>query len=52
MRTRVRHKSVVTGRPACNAIERFFPAHGERCSPETYINACTGTYYMNGHPEP
>ena len=40
------------GRAAYNAIEWFFPAHGQKFSPGTYINACTGTYYLHGHPEP
>jgi hypothetical protein len=40
------------GRSAYNAIEWYFPQHGQKFSAGTYINACTGTYYMNGHPEP
>jgi hypothetical protein len=40
------------GRPAYNAIEWYFPHRGQKFSPGTYINACTGTYYMHGHPEP
>ena len=40
------------GRSAYNAIEWYFPSHGQKFSSGTYINACTGTYYMNGHPEP
>ena len=39
------------GRAAYNAIEWYFPAHGQKFSPGNYINACTGTYYMNGHAE-
>lgn len=40
------------GRPAYDAIEWYFPRHGQKFSQGTYINACTGTYYMNGHPQP
>jgi hypothetical protein len=40
------------GRSAYNAIEWYFPSHGQKFSSGTYINACTGTYYLNGHPEP
>ena len=40
------------GRAAYNAIEWYFPAHGQKFSPGNYINACTGAYYMNGHAEP
>ncbi len=40
------------GRAAYNAIEWYFPSHGQKFSSGTYINACTGTYYLNGHPEP
>ncbi|MBV8216956.1 MAG: hypothetical protein JO325_00715 [Solirubrobacterales bacterium] len=40
------------GRLAYNAIEWYFPQHGQKFSPGTYINACTGTYYMDGHAEP
>lgn len=43
---------VCHGRAAYNAIEWFFPQHGQKFSAGTYINACTGTYYMRGHPEP
>jgi len=39
------------GRPAYNAIEWYYPRHGERFSPGNYINACTGRYYTNGHPD-
>ena len=38
------------GRPAYNAIEWYFPRHGQQFTPGDYINACTGTYYTNGHP--
>jgi hypothetical protein len=40
------------GRSAYNAIEWYFPQHGQKFSPGTYINACTGTYYLHGHAEP
>jgi hypothetical protein len=40
------------GREAYRAIEWYFPSHGQKFSAGTYINACTGTYYMNGHPLP
>jgi hypothetical protein len=40
------------GRSAYDAIEWYFPRHGQKFSAGTYINACTGTYYMNGHREP
>jgi hypothetical protein len=40
------------GRLAYNAIEWYFPRHEQKFSAGNYINACTGTYYMDGHPEP
>ena len=40
------------GRSAYNAIEWYFPQHGQKFSAGTYINACTGTYYMDGQPDP
>jgi len=33
------------GRRAYDAIEWYFPQHGQRFDPHDYINACTGTYY-------
>ncbi|HTU84687.1 MAG TPA: hypothetical protein VMF57_03875 [Solirubrobacteraceae bacterium] len=39
------------GRSAYDAIEWYFTQHRQKFSPGTYINACTGTYYMNGHAE-
>ena len=33
------------GRPAYDAIEWYFPQHGQHFNPRQYINACTGTYY-------
>jgi len=38
------------GRSAYNAIEWYFPQHGQHFSAGTYINACTGTYYQGGKP--
>jgi hypothetical protein len=32
------------GRLAYDAIEWYFPRHGQKISPGTYISACTGTY--------
>jgi hypothetical protein len=40
------------GRPAYDAIEWYFPQHKQKFSAGTYINACTGTYYVHGHAEP
>lgn len=40
------------GRSAYNAIEWYFPQHEVRFDPGTYINACTGTHYLNGHAQP
>ena len=40
------------GQPAYDAIEWYFPRHGQKFKAGTYINACTGTYYLNGHAEP
>jgi hypothetical protein len=37
------------GKSAYDAIEWFFPSRGQRFSSGTYINACTGKYYLNGH---
>ena len=39
------------GRSAYDAIEWFFPEHGQRFNAGTYINACTGMYYYRGRPE-
>jgi hypothetical protein len=33
------------GRRAYDAIEWYFPQHGQRFNPHEYINACTGAYY-------
>jgi hypothetical protein len=33
------------GRRAYDAIEWYFPQHGQRFNPHLCINACTGTYY-------
>ena len=42
------HLGTCKGRPAYDAIEWYFPDHGERFNAGTYINACTGAYYTNG----
>ncbi len=36
------------GRRAYDAIEWYFPQHGQHFDPHQYINACTGTYYPTG----
>jgi hypothetical protein len=36
------------GRRAYDAIEWYYPQHGERFNPRQYINACTGAYYPMG----
>ncbi len=33
------------GRRAYDAIEWYFPAHGQRFNPRQYIDGCTGKYY-------
>ncbi len=33
------------GRRAYDAIEWYFPQHGEHFNPRQYINACTGEYF-------
>ena len=33
------------GRRAYDAIEWYFPQHGDHFNPRQYINACTGQYY-------
>jgi hypothetical protein len=40
------------GTRAYNAVEWYFPAHGQRFSSGTYIDPCTGTYYQDGKPLP
>lgn len=44
------HLGYCHGRRAYDAVEWYFPEHGKRYNPGTYINACTGTYYQNGKP--
>jgi hypothetical protein len=39
------------GRRAYDAIEWYFPRHGQYFSAGTYINACTGSYYYKGRKE-
>jgi hypothetical protein len=36
------------GRRAYDAVEWYFPEHGQRFNPHQYINACTGVYYPTG----
>lgn len=36
------------GRRAYDAIEWYFPQHGDHFNPRQYINACTGQYYPRG----
>jgi hypothetical protein len=36
------------GRRAYDAIEWYFPQHGQHFDLHQYINACTGTYYPTG----
>jgi hypothetical protein len=36
------------GRRAYDAIEWYFPQHGQHFNPHQYINACTGAYYPIG----
>lgn len=40
------------GRRAYDAIEWYFPQHGQRFRPGTFIDSCTGAYYMDGEPLP
>jgi hypothetical protein len=39
------------GRRAYDAIEWYFPSHGQHFEAGTYIDACTGAYYTNGKPD-
>lgn len=39
------------GRAAYDAIDWYFPNHGQRFSSRTYINACSGKYYISGHAQ-
>lgn len=42
------HLGTCRGRAAYDAIEWYSPAHGGTFSSGTYIDACTGAYFMNG----
>ena len=44
------HLGTCHGRRAYNAIEWFFPQHGQRFSRGSYINPCNGRYYRHGRP--
>ena len=44
------HLGTCHGRRAYNAIEWFFPQHGQRFSKGSYINPCSGRYYRHGRP--
>jgi hypothetical protein len=39
------HLAVCHGHAAYNAIEWYFPQHGQHFKPNTYIDPCTGAYY-------
>jgi hypothetical protein len=41
---------ICRGRRAYDAVEWYFPEHGQHFSPGSYIDACTGGYYANGSP--
>jgi len=38
------------GRRAYDAVEWYFPQHGQRFTAGTYIDPCTGAYYQGGKP--
>jgi hypothetical protein len=44
------HLGTCHGRRAYDAIEWYFPQHGDHFMPGDYIDPCTGTYYQNGKP--
>lgn len=46
------HLGSCHGRRAYDAIEWYFPQHGDRFSGGNYIDPCTGTYYQDGKPQP
>jgi hypothetical protein len=46
------HLGSCHGRRAYDAIEWYFPQHGDRFNAGDYIDPCTGTYYEDGKPEP
>jgi hypothetical protein len=41
---------ICRGRRAYDAVEWYFPEHGQHFSPGSYIDACTGGYYEGGSP--
>ena len=41
---------ICQGRPAYDAVEWYFPQHGQHFSPGSYIDACNGAYYEDGSP--
>jgi hypothetical protein len=41
---------ICRGRRAYDAVEWYFPEHGQHFSPGSYIDACTGGYYVGGVP--
>jgi hypothetical protein len=41
------HLSRCHGRRAYDAIEWFFPRHGQHFDPRSYINSCTGKYHIH-----
>lgn len=46
------HLGTCHGRRAYDAVEWYFPQHGNRLNTSTYIDPCTGTYFQGGKPEP
>ena len=45
------HLGTCKGRAAYDAVEWYFPDHGQHFNAGNYINACTGAYYTNGKPD-
>jgi hypothetical protein len=46
------HLGTCHGRRAYDAVEWYFPQHGNRFSAGTYIDPCTGTYFQGGRSQP
>jgi hypothetical protein len=46
------HLGSCHGRRAYDAVEWYFPQHGNRFNARTYIDPCTGTYFQGGKPQP
>jgi hypothetical protein len=44
------HLGTCHGRRAYDALEWYFPTHGQSFSAGDYIDPCSGTYYMRGRP--